>query len=88
MGSIPVPSLSLSKGTHVKKFQVKLVAEKFITVACENEDELLKKLEKMESSEMRNFAGYPEWNAENLDEMPKEMEVELVLQDDRFWASN
>jgi len=70
------------------KFQLKLVAERFITISAENEEQLLKKVEQMETTELRTLAGYPEWEVESVSDMPDELEAELVLQDGKLWTSN
>jgi hypothetical protein len=70
----------------VKKFQVKLVAEKFIVVSAHSEDELLKKLEDMPTKELRDLAGYPEWEPDNVSDMPEELESQVVLHEGKFWS--
>lgn len=72
----------------MKKFQVKLVSEKFMTISAESEERLLQKLESMQTSELRIIAGQPEWSVDTVSDMAAELEPELVLVDDRFYVEN
>lgn len=72
----------------MKKFQLKLVSERFVTIAAENEDQLLKKIEEAQTKEMRDLVGQSEWWTDTITEMPDELDAELVLQDGKFWSSN
>ena len=72
----------------MKKFQLKLVAERFITVTAESEERLLRKLETMNSKELRDVVGLPEWNVDQVSDMPQELDAELLLDDGKFWTSN
>lgn len=70
----------------MKKFQLKLVSEKFVTISVENEDELMKTIEKIHSNELRNLAGLPEWDVHGVTEMPEEIEADVVLADGKMWS--
>lgn len=72
----------------MKKFQLRLVAEKFVTVSAESEEQLLRKVETMNSKEFREIIGLPEWDVDQVSEMPQELESELLLDNGKFWSSN
>lgn len=70
----------------MKKFQLKLIAEKFVTVSAVSEDELLKKIEGMSSREIRDLVGLPEYDVDNVAEMPAELEPDLLLHEGKLWS--
>lgn len=70
----------------MKKFQLKLVSEKFVTISVENEDELMKTIERIHSNELRDLAGVPEWDVVNVDRMPDEITTDVVLADGKIWT--